>query len=95
MMGRASGCGRSIAIMGAGHRLVFADSCRRDVSSKRRAAVAEYVTGWMSGVIVADQRVGADTIIEVDVARAVSVSVAEAYFRLCPHAVAGTFAVAE
>jgi hypothetical protein len=74
---------------------VFADSYRRDVSSKRRALVAEYVGAWMSGVIVADQRVGADTIIAVDVARAVSVSVAEEYIRACPHYVAGTFAVAE
>ncbi len=76
-------------------RFVFADSYRRDVSSKRRKLVAEYVAGWMSGTIVADQRVGADTIILVDVARAVSVEIAEEYFRLCPHYVAGTFAVAE
>lgn len=76
-------------------RLVFSDSYRRDVSSKRRALVAEYVAGWMSGAIVADQRVGADTIIVVAVERAVSVSVAEEYFRGCPHYVAGTFAVAE
>ena len=76
-------------------RLVFSDSYRRDVSSKRRALVAEYVAGWMSGAIVADQRVGADTIILVDVARAVSVEIAEEYFRLCPHYVAGTFAVVE
>ena len=74
-------------------RLVFSDSYRRDVSSKRRALVAEYVAGWMSGVIVADLRVGADTIILVDVARAVSVEIAEQYFCLCPHYVAGTFAV--
>jgi len=76
-------------------RLVFFDSYRRDVSSKRRALVAEYVAGWMSGTIVADQRRGTDTIIVVDVARAVSVEIAEEYFRLCPHYVAGTFAVAE
>ena len=76
-------------------RFTFFDSYRRDVSSKRRALVAEHVGGWMNGVIVADQRVGADTIIAVAVARAVSVSVAEGYFRLCPHYVAGTFAVAE
>jgi hypothetical protein len=76
-------------------RFVFADSYRRDVSSKRRALVAEHVAAWMSGVIVADQRVGADTIIEVGFARAVSVSVAEGYIRACPHYVAGTFAVAE
>jgi hypothetical protein len=76
-------------------RFVFADSYRRDVSSKRRALVAEYVAGWMNGTIVADQRVGADTIIAVAVARPVSVETAEAYFRLCPHYVAGTFAVAE
>ena len=36
---------------------------------------------------------GADTIILVEVARAVSVETAEEYFRLCPHYVAGTFAV--
>jgi hypothetical protein len=77
------------------YKLVFFDSYRRDVSSKRRALVAEYVAGWMSGVIVADLRVGADTIILVEVARAVSVAVAEEYFRLCPHYVAGTFAVDE
>ena len=76
-------------------KFVFADSYRRDVSSKRRALVAEYVAGWMGGTIVADLRVGADTVIVVDVARAVSVAVAEQYFRLCPHFVAGTFAVAE
>ena len=76
-------------------KFVFADSYRRDVSSKRRALVAEYVAGWMNGMIVADLRVGADTIILVEVARAVSVAVAEQYFRLCPHFVAGTFAVAE
>ena len=75
-------------------RFTFFDSYRRDVSSKRRALVAEYVGGWMGGVIVADQRVGADTIIAVEVARAVSVEIAEEYFRLCPHYVAGTFAVA-
>ena len=73
-------------------RFLIADSYRRDVSSKRRALVAEYVAGWMSGTIVADPRVGADTVIVVDVARPVSVSVAEEYFRLCPHYVAGTFA---
>ena len=76
-------------------RFTFFDSYRRDVSSKRRALVAEHVGGWMNGVIVADQRVGTDTVIVVDVARPVSVSVAEEYFRLCPHYVAGTFAVAE
>ena len=76
-------------------RFVFFDSYRRDVSSKRRALVAEYVGGWMSGTIVADLRVGADTIILVEVARAVSVAVAEQYFCLCPHYVAGTFAVVE
>jgi len=76
-------------------RFVFADSYRRDVSSKRRVLVADFVGGWMSGVIVADLRVGADTIIAVAVARPVSVSVAEDYFRLCPHYVAGTFAVAD
>jgi hypothetical protein len=76
-------------------RFTFFDSYRRDVSSKRRALVAEHVGGWMNGVIVADLRVGADTIILVEVARAVSVAVAEEYFRLCPHYVAGTFAVAE
>jgi hypothetical protein len=74
-------------------RFVFADSYRRDVSSKRRKLVAEHVAGWMSGTIVADLRVGADTIIAVDVARPVSVSVAEEYIRACPHYVAGTFAV--
>ena len=74
---------------------MFFDSYRRDVSSKRRALVAEYVGGWMSGTIVADLRVGADTIILVEVARAVSVAVAEQYFCLCPHYVAGTFAVVE
>ena len=74
-------------------RLVFSDSYRRDVSSKRRALVAEYVAGWMSGTIVADLRVGADTVIVVGVARAVSVEIAEEYFRLCPHYVAATFAV--
>jgi hypothetical protein len=74
-------------------RFVFADSYRRDVSSKRRKLVADYVAGWMSGVIVADLRVGADTIIAVAVARPVSVEIAEEYFRLCPHYVAGTFAV--
>jgi hypothetical protein len=56
---------------------------------------SECVAGWVSGVIVAAQRVGADTIIEVGFARAVSVSVAEEYIRACPHYVAGTFAVAE
>jgi hypothetical protein len=76
-------------------RFVFFDSYRRDVSSKRRKLVAEYVAGWMSGMIVADQRVGADTVVVVGVARAVSVEIAEEYFRLCPHFVAGTFAVAE
>jgi hypothetical protein len=76
-------------------KFVFADSYRRDVSSKRRALLADYVGGWMSGTIVADLRVGADTIIAVAVARPVSVSVAQEYFRLCPHYVAGTFAVAE
>jgi hypothetical protein len=76
-------------------RLVFADSYRRDVSSKRRALVADYVAAWMSGTIVADLRVGADTIIAVAVARAVNVEIAEEYFRLCPHYVAGTFAAAE
>jgi hypothetical protein len=76
-------------------KFVFFDSYRRDVSSKRRALVAEYVAGWMSGTIAADQRRGTDTIIVVDVARAVSVEVAEEYFRLCPHYVAGTFTVAE
>ena len=76
-------------------KFVCADSYRRDVSSKRRAAVSEYVGGWMGGAIVADQRVGADTIIVVAVARAVSVEIAEEYFRLCPHYVAGTFAVVE
>ena len=77
------------------YKLVFSDSYRRDVSSKRRALVAEHVGGWMNGAIVADLRVGADTIILVDVARAVSVEIAEEYFRLCPHFVAGTFAVVE
>ena len=76
-------------------RFVFFDSYRRDVSSKRRALVAEYVAGWMGGTIVADLRVGADTVIVVDVARAVSVAVAEECIRLCPHYVAGTFTVAE
>ena len=75
-------------------RFVFADSYRRDVSRKRRAAVAEYAAGWMSGTIVADQQVGADTVIVVGVARAVSVAVAEECIRACPHCVAGTFAVA-
>ena len=45
-------------------------------------------------MIVADQRVGTDTIIVVGFARAVSVSVAEEYIRACPHYVAETFAVA-
>ena len=76
-------------------KFVFADSYRRDVSSKRRALVAEYVGGWMNGAIVADLRVGTDTVILVDVARAVSVEIAEQYFCLCPHYVAGTFTVAE
>jgi hypothetical protein len=76
-------------------RLVFSDSYRRDVSSKRRALVAEFVGGWMNGMIVADLRLGADTVIVVDVSRAVNVEIAEEYFRLCPHFVAGTFAVAE
>jgi hypothetical protein len=76
-------------------RFVFFDSYRRDVSSKRRKLVAEYVAGWMSGTIVADQRVGADTVVVVGVARAVRVEIAEEYFRLCPHYVAGTFAAAE
>ena len=39
-----------------------------------------------------DQRVGADTIIVVRVARAVSVLIAEEYIRGCPHYVAGAFA---
>ena len=52
-------------------------------------------TDPVCGMIVADERVGADTIIAVDVARPVSVEIAEEYFRLCPHCVAGTFAVAE
>jgi hypothetical protein len=75
------------------YRFVIADSYRRDVSSKRRAAVAEYVAGWMDGMIVRDQRVGADTIIAVAVARPVCVEIAEAYIQECPHYVAGTFAV--
>jgi hypothetical protein len=74
-------------------KFVFSDSYRRDVSGKRRKLVAEYVAGWMSGVIVADLRVGADTIIAVAVARPVSVSVAEEYVSACPHYAAETFAV--
>ena len=75
------------------YRFVIADSYRRDVSSKRRAAVADYVAGWMDGMIVRDQRVGTETIVVVDVAGPVNASIAEAYIRECPHYVADTFAV--
>jgi hypothetical protein len=92
----SSGSGPTVAAHTARRfRFVFFDSYRRDVSSKRRALVAEYVAGWMNGMIVADLRVGADTIILVGVSRAVHVEIAEEYFRRCPHYVAGTFAVAE
>ena len=67
---------------------------RPEDASRILRAVAG-TSGPVCGVIVADERVGTDTIIVVDVARPVSVSVAEANIHDCPHYVAGTFAVAE
>jgi hypothetical protein len=64
------------------------------IGIRSRPRLSEYVADWMSGTIVADQRVGADTIIVVGVARAVSVLIAEEYIRGCPHYVAGTITVA-
>ena len=62
------------------------------IGIRSRPRLSEHVADWMSGTIVADQRVGADTIIVGGVARAASVLIAEECIRGCPHCVAGTFA---
>ncbi len=74
------------------YRLVFADHKRRDVSNRRRAEVAEHVTGWVGGQIIREVRDHAECMIVVEVARPVSVANAARFAKACPYYVADTFA---
>jgi len=75
-----------------GFRFAFADSKRRDISSKRTAAVAEYVQAWLSASIVAERRLGSECLVTVALPRPVPSAVAERFCRECPHYIRDTFA---
>ncbi len=55
-------------------------------------AVAGYVAEWPSAVIVGESRHAAETIVWLELRRAVAVEAAEQFVRECAHYVAGTFA---
>lgn len=74
-------------------RFVFADSRRRDTSTKRREAVHEHVTSWAGARIVREERHGTECVVIVETARPVPVAVAEKFVRECPHYVRDTFAL--
>lgn len=73
-------------------RFVIEDARRADASLKRREAVAEYVAEWSQARIVGESRHGRETVVRVELLRAVPVEVAEEFVEECPHYVRGTFA---
>ena len=73
-------------------RFVIEDARRADASLKRREAVAEYVAEWAQARIVGESRHGRETVVRVELLRAVPVEVAEEFVEECPHYVRGTFA---
>lgn len=74
-------------------RFVIEDAHRVDSSAKRREAAADYVAQWSQARIVGESRHGRETVVRVELVRAVPVEVAEQFVRECPHYVRGTFAV--
>ena len=75
-------------------RFVFVDAFRRDNSAKRRAAVADYVVGWMGARIVGERQQGIECVVILETACPVPVEIAEEFIRECPHYVRDTFAAA-
>lgn len=73
-------------------RFVIADSHRRDVSAKRREAVADYVAEWPGAAIIGESQHGTETIVRVELPHPAAVATVEAFVQECPHYVADTFA---
>jgi hypothetical protein len=72
-------------------RFAFADASKPAVSARRTAAVAEHVEAWMNAAIIAEQRLGSECLVTVEVGRPVPVAVAERFSRECPHYVRYSF----
>ena len=75
-------------------RFAFSDAWKLAASNKRREAVAEHFSDWMSARIVAEQRCGVECLVTVEVRRPVAAALAEEYCRECPHYVRHSFAAA-
>jgi hypothetical protein len=65
----------------------------RGIRDRRRVAVAEHLGGWVPMRIMAEQAVGNQCYLWVEVAREVTAAAAKDYVQDCPAYVAGTFKV--
>lgn len=73
-------------------RFVIEDAFRRETSTRRREAVADYVGQWSHARIVGESQHGRETIVRVELLHPVPVAMAEEFVRDCPHYVRDTFA---